>query len=98
MEHKPQSDNTIEPKLSKYTARRPIQHLLGAGRDKYLARLGFRNLRDLLNYEPVKSARMLAAVARGLVPNLQIAGLVKEEFARNDAAEAIGWPVTALHN
>lgn len=90
------TEDAIDPAASEYSLRWPSLRLLGGGRDKYLARLGFRNLRDLLDYEPVQSARTLAAVARGLVPKSPLAGLVKEEFIRKDAAEALGWPVTAL--
>ncbi len=98
MKKKHSTESTIDLSASEISLRRASLRLLGGGRDKYLAHLGFRNLRDLLDYEPVLSARTLDAVSRGLIPRSQLAGLVKEEFVQKDAAEALSWPVTALHH
>jgi hypothetical protein len=69
---------------------------LGAVRGAQLARLGLGTLRELLDYEPLRSARVLAAAARGLIdPGLE--PLVTAEYAGGDAGGALGWPVGALH-
>lgn len=75
----------------------PSLILLGDDRAKALTGIGFRNLRDLLAYQPLQSARTLAAVAQGLIAKPNLEHFVKEEFVQKDAAEAIGLPVTALH-
>jgi hypothetical protein len=72
--------------------------LLGADRQKYLFKMGFRTLRDLLDYEPVQNSRTLLATAQGLLPNPTIVGLVKPEYASKDPGKAVGWPVYALNN
>lgn len=72
--------------------------LLGGDRDKHLALLGLRTMRDLLDYEPLRASRTLEAVARGCLTNPQIELLVKEEFLKRESNEAIGWPVRALRN
>jgi hypothetical protein len=97
MDKKERLSNATKSNKPEVSLPRPSLHLIGAGRDKYLERLGFRSLRDLLDYEPVQSARIIAAVARGLVPKPQLDSLVKEDFVRKDAAEAVSWPITALH-
>lgn len=76
---------------------RPSLILLGDDRAKALARIGFRNLRDLLDYEPLQSARTLAAISQGLISKPSLEPFVKEEYVPKDAVEAISWPVTALH-
>jgi len=77
---------------------RPSLILLGDDRAKALARIGFRNLRDLLDYEPLQSARTLAAVSQGLISKPRLEPFVKKEFIPQDAAKAISWSVTALQH
>jgi hypothetical protein len=77
---------------------RPKSGMLGDPRDGTLNRLGIRNVRDLLNYGPVHSARMLTAVARGVIPAAELRSLVKDEFLQEDASQAAGWPIIALRD
>jgi hypothetical protein len=76
---------------------RPSLTFLGNDRAKALARMGFRNLRDLLDYEPLRSARTLAAASQGLISRPSLEPFVKRAFTSEDAAQAVSWSVTALH-
>jgi hypothetical protein len=95
MERKVQSGNAVHLKLSGKSLLQP--GLLGAEREKSLARLGLRNLREVLEFGPLKSASSLLAVSRGLLPISHLDHLVKGEFMRREPHEAVSWPITALH-
>ena len=75
---------------------RTARRTLGAGRDIPLARLGLRSLRDLVDYPPVQSARVLSALATGRISRPAITDLVKDDYRNRDAAEALAWPISAL--
>lgn len=91
-----QVNRIIAPRVPSPSIQQPGLRLLGTPRHEQLASIGLRTLHDVLDYEPVRAARMLAVVARGAISEPHLAGLVKEEFARREAAEAVSWPVSAL--
>jgi hypothetical protein len=95
MKSQRQSGNAVHHKSSVNSLRQPGS--LGAEREKSLARLGLRNLREVFEFEPLKLARSLLAVSRGLLPITHLDHLVKEEFMKREPHEAVSWPITALH-
>ncbi|MEO8000813.1 MAG: hypothetical protein ABI644_02975, partial [Arenimonas sp.] len=84
------------PSLLEISSGKSSLQLLGVDREKYLNRMGFRNLRDLLDYEPLQNARTLTAVARGLLPKPVLLDFVTSAYSSKDAAEAVAWPISAL--
>lgn len=96
----PDTAPTTPPRLKEPEVSLPQSslRLLGADRDKHLSRLGIRNLRGLLDFEPLQLARFLLAVSRGLVPVPQMEHFVKEEFVFREPRDAITLPVAALRN